>query len=273
MAEAIPIFGSLLKQWRAHRNLSQLDLATRSGVSQRHISFLETGRANPSRPMVLALGSSLDIPLRERNSLLQSAGYAAAFSEGDLDDRTHELFREALEQSLQHQEPYPAMVLDGRWNMVMANEAALRFFGLFVDPFAALVEIGNPAEFQMARLCIHDKGLKPFLVNWQEIMTMFLSRARQALIANPKDEHLPVLIEEIVSHPEAPEDWRQVWSAHPPPAIPMVMSDGKDEYRLFTMLAHFGAPGDVTLEEVSVELFYPADEFTKQALHELSSAH
>lgn len=269
MAEAIPIFGSLLKQWRAHRNLSQLDLAGRSGVSQRHISFLETGRANPSRPMVLALGSSLDIPLRERNSLLQSAGYAAAFSEGDLNDDTHDLFREALDQSLQHHEPYPAMVLDGRWNMIMANEAALKFFGLFIDPFVALAAIGSPSEFQMARLCMHDEGLKPFISNWHEIMGMFLSRARQALIANPKDELLPQLIDEIVSHPDAPDDWRQIWSAHPPLAIPMMLSDGKDHYRLFTMLAHFGAPGDVTLEEVSVELFYPADEFTKATLQAL----
>jgi len=272
-AMAQPVFANLLKQWRAHRKLSQLDLASLSGVSQRHISFLETGRANPSRPMVLALTTSLDVPLRERNSLLQSAGFASAFAEGDLDAESHALFREAIEQTLHHQEPYPALVLDGRWNMIMANDAALKFFGLFIDPFAALADIGNPSDFQLARLCLHDKGLAPYIDNWTEVMGMFLSRARQALIANPRDTRLPVLIEEIVDHPNAPEDWQKLWSAHPAPAISMAMTnpDGRyDTFNLFTMLAHFGAPGDITLEEVSVELFYPADEQTKQQLQALA---
>ncbi len=222
---------------------------------------------------MLALTTSLDVPLRERNSLLQSAGFAAAFAEGDLDADSHALFREAIDQTLAQQEPYPALVLNGRWNIIMGNASAMRFFGLFIDPFAALEEMGNPDEFQLARLCLSDRGLAPFIDNWTEVMGMFLSRARQAMIANPRDPGLPGLIEEIVSHPNAPSDWQQLWSAHPAPAIALSMTTTgpmRQTFSLFTMLAHFGAPGDITLEEVSVELFYPADAATKRQLQALA---
>ena len=270
MAEASPIFASLLKQWRQHRSVSQLDLALQAGVSQRHLSFLETGRANPSREMVLALADCLDLPLRERNSLLQSAGFGPAFNEGQLDEHSYQVFNEAIAQTLEHAEPYPAIVLDGQWNMVKANQAALRFFNLFVDPFAALQEIGNPERFQMVRLCLHEKGLLPFIVNWEALVATFLARARRAYLGNPNSNELRKLIDEILNHPRAPKDWRSVWSSQTTPAIEMIMRKDQQEYRLFTMLAHFGAATDVTLEELSVELFYPADTSTKQLLHALA---
>lgn len=271
MAEAAPLFSTLLKQWRTHRHVSQLDLATMAGVSQRHVSFLETGRANPSKPMVLALANSLNIPLREQNSMLQSAGFNAMFSEGDLDAHSHRVFKEALHATLQHQEPYPAMVLDGQWNMVMANEAALRFFNVFANPFEALAAIGSPTEFQIVRLCLAEAGYLNYIKNWEELMASLLSRARRALIANPKHPTLPVLIDEILSHPDAPADWQVVWSGQAAPAVHMIMEKDGQRYSLFTMLAHFGGPADVTLEELSVEMFYPADDATKEALHALAA--
>ncbi len=270
MAQASAIFGDMLKQWRAYRHVSQLELATRAGVSQRHVSFLETGRANPSRGMVLALAASLDIPLREQNVLLQSAGFAGAFKEGDLEANHLAVFKEALQQILDQQEPYPALVLDGQWNMALANKAAQTFFSLFIDPLKMLADIGHPTEFQIVRLCLHEAGLKPHIGNWEELISTFLARARRALLANPKHPTLPIIIDEILNHPDAPADWRQVWTAHLPPAIEMVMHKGDTTYRLFTMLAHFGNPNDVTLDELSVELFYPADADTKQALIQLS---
>ena len=148
MAEAFPLFSSLLKQWRTYKNLSQLHLANLCGVSQRHLSFLETGRANPSKGMVLALAQSLDIPLREQNSLLRSAGFSEVYTIGNLDADSHRVFRAAIEATLNQQEPYPAIVLDGRWNMVMANNGALNFFGIFINPLEALVEIGSPEDFR-----------------------------------------------------------------------------------------------------------------------------
>ncbi|NOX49876.1 MAG: helix-turn-helix domain-containing protein [Gammaproteobacteria bacterium] len=270
MAEATPIFATLLKQWRHHRHVSQLDLANQAGVSQRHVSFLETGRANPSRPMVLALASSLDIPLRERNSLLQSAGFSSAFAEGNLDSQSHQVFLAAIQQQLEHHEPYPAIVLDGKMNISMLNQATVDFFGLFVDPFKALVAMGNPTDFQILRLCLHELGLQPYIVNWQELIASFLGRARRTLLANPKHPNLAAFIEEMLNHKDAPADWRKVWSAHSAPAVQMILRKDDQEYRLFTMLAHFGAPVDITLEEISVELFYPADQDTKLALQALA---
>ena len=272
MSEAALQFGNVLRSWRHHRRVSQLELSAESGISQRHISFLETGRSHPSRATVLALSDSLDIPLRERNALLRSAGFNGIYEEQTLDDAAVQQFRTALELCIQHHEPYPALVLDGRWNLVMANNAALGFFGLFADTFAALARIGNPTEFQMVRLCLRDEGLKPYIENWTELVTKFLQRARRALTMNPNDEHLPALIEEILSHPEAPDHWRQpAWSMPPTPAITMVMSDGQTRYELITMLAHFGAPQHVTIEELSVETFYPANDVTRQKLEELAA--
>ncbi|RMF44544.1 MAG: XRE family transcriptional regulator, partial [Deltaproteobacteria bacterium] len=152
MSEAVyqePLdFGALLRDWRAHRRLSQLALSTESGISQRHISFLETGRSRPSRAMVLALSDALDVPLRERNVLLQSAGFAPTYPDTPLDAQGSQVFHSALAALLDHQEPYPALVLDGRWNLVSANRGALAFFGQFVDIFDSLAAIGSPTEFQ-----------------------------------------------------------------------------------------------------------------------------
>ena len=271
MSEAVPIFGSLLKTWRQHRHVSQLELANLAGVSQRHISFLETGRANPSKPMVLALANSLDLPLREQNTLLQSAGFSATFAQPALDQESHALFKQALQHTLDHAEPYPAMVVDGRWNLVMANQAALRFFGQFIDIFGTLEAMGSPQDFQLVRLCLAEQGLAPYIANWEDLIASFLSRTRRALLHNPNDRHLRKLIDEILTHPRAPQDWQTVWIAHPAPALQLVMRKDGTQYRLFTMLAHFGAPTDVTLEELSVELFYPADEATREQLEKLAA--
>ena len=270
MAEPAPGFATLLKQWRQHRRISQLDLAADVGVSQRHLSFLETGRANPSQPMVLALAEALQVPLRERNSLLQSAGYVASFVEGSLDAESHRAFRSAIDQILAQQEPFPALVLDGRWNMTGFNPGALRFFSLFVDPIQAQADIGNPQEFQLIRLCLSERGLKPYIQNWHELIHSFLNRARKAKLANPADESLGIIIDEILNHPDADKDWHKVWQVNHAPAIEMVMAKDNVEYRFFTMHAHFGSPGDVTLEEISVELFYPADEATKTHMFTLA---
>lgn len=262
-----PPFGSLLREWRAHRRMSQLALSAHSGISQRHISFLETGRSRPSRGMVLALAETLDVPLRERNVLLETAGFAGAYPDVPLGDDESAVFRAALEATLAHHEPYPALVLDGRWNMVMANPSALRFFGRFVDIGAAVEAIGSPPEFQMVRVCLHDEGLRRYIVNWQELAWSFLQRVRRALLVNPRDEGLMVLMEEIVGHPAAPAHWRQPdWSSAPAPALAMRMAVGDERYALFTMLAHFGSPQSVTLDELSVETFYPADEETRRRL-------
>ena len=162
------------------------------------------------------------------------------------------------------------MVLDGRWNLVMANQGALRFFGQFVDIFAALEKIGSPTEFQVVRLCLREEGLKPNNGNWEALVFSFLARARRALLLNPRDPYLPELIREITDHPDAPAEWRQPdWTSAPEPALAMTMKKDGQTWRFFTMLAHFGSAQSVTLEELSVETFYPADEATRAHLQAL----
>lgn len=275
MSEAVvaaPLdFGALLKDWRQHRRVSQLGLSSLSGISQRHISFLETGRSRPSRAMVLALADTLDVPLREQNALLHSAGFTPAYADGPLEGAGTAIFQEALTATLDHHEPYPAMVLDGRWNLVMANQGALNFFAQFVDIFAALEAIGSPSEFQVVRLCLEDEGLKPFIGDWETLVFSFLARARRALLLNPRDPYLPQLIREITAHPDAPPEWRQPdWTSTPQPALLMTLHKDGATYRFFTMLAHFGSALNVTLEEMSVETFYPADEATRSYLEALA---
>ena len=173
---------------------------------------------------------------------------------------------------LAHHEPYPALVLDGRWNMVLANAAALRFFSLFVDIEAATAAIGSDS-FQVARLCLRDDGLKPYILNWTTVVEAMLRRAQLALASNPRDAGLIAFIEEVVSHPDAPTRWRAPDRSTPAePVLTMDMARGERQFRLFTMLAHFGNPQSVTLQELSVETFFPADEATRRELLALAEA-
>lgn len=270
-ADLAPGFGRLLKQWRRHRRCSQLTLALETGISQRHISFLETGRAQPSRRTVLDLAESLELPLRERNVLLQRAGFAAMYSDEPLASADMGLFRTALDQLLAKHEPYPAMIVDGRWNLIGSNTGALKLFSQFVD----LTEVLAPADgaassFPMVRLCMAEDGMRPFIENWDEVMYTFLQRARHALLANPMDQQVQALIDFLQSHPDAPERWRTPsWNDAPVPALGLRLRRGEQRYALFSMMAHFGAPQQVAAQELSVELFFPADQHTEQALQEL----
>jgi transcriptional regulator with XRE-family HTH domain len=264
-------FGSVLRSWRQHRRLSQLALANESGISQRHISFLETGRARPSRATVLALSECLNVPLRERNALLHSAGFAGCYAEPSLDDESMAVFRAALLACLEQHEPYPAMVLNGRWNLVLANQGAVRFFSRFLDLGELMVAQERGTPFQMVRTCLAQDGLRPYIRNWEALVGSFLQRARRALLLNPSDAQLPMLIDEILQDPQAPAQWQAPrWSSPPTPAVEMILEKDGQSYRFFTMLAHFGAPRQITLEELSVETFYPADDATRGAIRDLA---
>ena len=260
-------FAALLKTWRGHRKISQLHLAMESGISQRHISFLETGRSNPSRRMVVQLCESLDVPLRERNMLLASAGFAPLYEGEALDHESLTFFKDALATAIQHHEPYPAVVIDGQWNLSMANESALRFFGLFFDPLTAF---SRYEDFQILRLCLDEEALAGHIENLPELMRALLLRVRRASAANPGNERLQRFLGEVSAHPEIAGLWDEPASAPVNPVIEMTLKLGEARFRLFTMLAHFGSPEHVTLEELSVETFYPADAATKQ--HFLTTA-
>ena len=265
-----PAFGQLLRNWRRERKVSQLDLAGDAGLSQRHLSFLETGRSRPSREAVLRLSECLDVPLDARNLLLGAAGFAPAYGEMSLDAEGMALFRHTLSTLLEHHEPYPAILLDHRWNLVQANAAALRFFGAFVPLDTVWEDIGNPERFQVIRLCMHENGLGRFVENWEEVMFAFLARARRALARTPNDEHLKALVREIERHPATPKYFRERGGTTYQPVLPLRLR--KDDLRaaLFTMITSFGTAQDVTLQALHVETMFPADEETDGVLRTLA---
>ena len=162
---------------------------------------------------------------------------------------------------IQHHEPFPALVLDGKWNVVMANDAAATFFGMFVDPLVFLAD--ETQDYKLIRTCLDDAGLAPFIVNWEELVFALLRRCRLASSMNPKDEGLRALTHDIVTHERAPAHWQRPNMEPISPVLDMTLEKDGRRWSLFTMLSHFGTPEHVTLQELSVETFYPADPSTK----------
>ncbi|GGT61517.1 helix-turn-helix domain-containing protein [Actinomadura citrea] len=237
--------GELLRQWRHRRRLSQLDLAIAADVSARHVSLVETGKSNPSAAMVLRLADQLDVPLRDRNRLLLAAGFAPRYAERPLDDDALSAARNAVERVLRAHEPYPALAFDRRWNLVMTNRA--------VDPFLAEVdpELLRP-PVNLLRLGLDPRGLARLVVNLSDVRAVFRSRVRRQLAAAP-DPGLAALYEELLE--PGPEDA----PADADVTIQMIVRIGGRELRLFSTITTFGTPLDITLDEVAIESYYPAD--------------
>lgn len=248
-------FGDLLRWWRGRRGLSQLELAGRAGVSQRHLGFLELGRSTPSRDMVMRLASTLDLPLRQHNALLAAAGYAPAWRETGLGAPDLAPVRRALDFMLAQQEPFPAVVVDRHWNLLLANRGAMRLVEFLVGPLdpAAAVNLADA-------LCGPDV-LRPHLQNWAEVVCYFIRSVEQDALADGGEDGLALLrrlagYEGVTSGPVAPQP------AEPAPVLPMHFRKDGVELRLFTTLATLGTPRDVTLQEIRVECFFPMDEAT-----------
>jgi transcriptional regulator with XRE-family HTH domain len=251
--------GELLRDWRLRRRLSQLDLALESGVSARHLSFLETGRSRPSRAMVLRLAEKLEVPLRDRNRLLLAAGFAPAFDERPLEAPEMEPVRSAVAQVLTGHEPYPAAVVDRWWDLVAANRS-LSVFLEGVDP--RLLE--PPAN--VLRASLHPDGMAPRIVNLAEWRGHLLDRLRRE-VAGTGDARLAELLEELEGLP-AP---RSAAPARPPLgaiAVPLVLRHEDRELSFFGTVATFGTAVDVTVAELSIEAFFPADAQTAEYLHD-----
>ncbi len=252
--------GRLLRQWRGLRGISQLDLAHEANTSARHLSFVETGRARPSREMVQRLAEALDVPLRERNALLAAAGFAAIYRETPLDDDTMEQVRRALEFILKAHEPYPALVMTRTWDMVAANAAAGRLMAMFGATGAPL---GTPPN--VLRLLLHPEGLRPYIADWEAAAASLIARARrEGVFAG--DETMTQLLEEVLSYPGVPRAWRAPdFDAAVAPLIPLTFEKDGARFSWFTTIATFGTPQDITLQELRIETFFPADEATEAA--------
>ncbi|MET7669540.1 helix-turn-helix domain-containing protein [Micromonospora luteifusca] len=238
--------GELLRQWRQRRGLSQLDLAIAADVSARHVSLVETGKSTPSADMILRLADQLHVPLRDRNRLLLAAGFAPRYAERPLDDTALSAALDSVRRVLQAHEPYPALVFDRRWNIVMTNRA--------VDPFFAQVapDLLRP-PVNLVRLGLDPRGFAPLVVNLADVRAVFRSRVSRQLATAP-DAELTALYEELLM-PEDPTGQRVDADV----VIPMILRIGGRELRLFSTITTFGTPMDITIDEIAIESYYPAD--------------
>ncbi len=258
--------GALLKQWRERRRMSQLALAMEAEISSRHLSFLETGRSRPSREMVLLLTEVLDVPPRARNDLLAAAGYAPIYRESSLDAPEMAQFRRALDFILRQQEPYPAIVLDRYWNILLDNEGTARFMGLWMGP-EAIDALGPPNGL---RLICHPQALRPYIVNWHVTAAALIQWLHRDLLRSA-DPGMRLLLDELLSYPGIPRNWRTLdLDAPTAPFLAIEMQKGQTHLRFFTTLTTLGTPYDITLHELRIESFFPADEATDTALRQLA---
>jgi transcriptional regulator with XRE-family HTH domain len=257
-------FGSLLQHWRQVRRTSQLALAIEAEVSPRHICFLETGRARPSRDMVLLLASTLDIPLRERNLLLLAAGYAPAYRETQLDSPELGAVRGALQAILRQQEPYPAVVMNRSWDILTSNDAASRFFGFLLDPATA----SGPAN--VIRMMFDPEGLRPFVVNWESVAEALITRIHREAVGGAPDPATVQLLEEVLAFPGVPRRWQRPDPETPlMPVIPVSFRKGTKTFAYFSTVTTLGTAQDVTLQELRIECFFPMDAETERNAEEL----
>jgi transcriptional regulator with XRE-family HTH domain len=250
-------FGQLLRRWRTARGLSQLKLSADTGVSSRHLSFLETGRAQPSRQIILFLAEQLDVPLPDRNDLLLAAGFAPAYGSRSLDDPAMAGVRDSITHMLAGHEPYPALVMDGGWNRLLANQGT-RALVPNVAPFL----LAEPVN--VLRLTLHPEGMAPRIVNLAEWSEHLLLRLRQR--ANRKgDEGLAKLHDELASYPgvRSPDQ-------HAEPGqrvvLPLEYRSDQGVLRFLNTTTSFATPLDAALSEIFIEAFYPADETTRRVL-------
>ena len=255
--------GAALRRWRQRRHLSQLDLACEAEISARHLSFVETGRATPSREMVLHLAEQLDVPLRERNALLVAAGYAPVFSERPLGDPALEAARKAVELVLHGHEPYPAIAVDRRWTLIAANATAMRLMGS-VD--ASLLQ----PPVNVVRVSLHPSGLAPTIVNLAEWRAHVVTRLRRQIDLTA-DAALEELLAEIRAYPAG----GAATIANDPYGgviIPLRLSSRAGVLSFLSTTTVFGTPVDITLSELAVEAFFPADRATADALRAAAAA-
>ena len=251
--------GVLLQHWRQARRMSQLALAVEAEVSSRHISFIETGRARPSREMVLHLAGALEVPLRERNALLLAAGYAPIYREVGLEAPEADAVRWALAAILRRQEPYPAVVMNRSWDLLEANAAGARFFGFLLGDGART----GPAN--VIRMMLDPNGLRPYVANWEAVATALLDRVGREAIGGALDGATGELLDEVMSFPGVRHLRRTPGaSATLSPVVPVTFEKPPFRFSFFSTVTTLGTPQDALLQELRIESFFPLDEETER---------
>jgi transcriptional regulator with XRE-family HTH domain len=257
-------FGALLQYWRRARQLSQLSLAIEAEVSARHLCFIETGRAHPSREMVLQLAGVLDVPLRERNTLLLAAGFAPMYQETALDAPQLASVRRALDAILGQQEPFPALVMNRHWDILQTNEAASRLSRLLLGE--------RDAPTNLLRRMFDPGAMRPFVSNWEAVGESLLQRVHRECVGGVKDERTLALLAELLDYPGVPKAWSRANPSVPlAPVVPVRYAKAHHRFDFFSTVTTLGTPQDITLQEIRIECFFPVDSSTEMASRQLAN--
>jgi transcriptional regulator with XRE-family HTH domain len=267
--------GNLLRYWRRSRGRNQLDLAIDTGISQRHISFVESGRSHPSRQTLLEIAQVLDVPLRERNALLLSAGYAPVYSEAAWNSTQMQSVTKALERILRQHDPFPALIMDRYWNVLMANESATRFFNCFID----MSQRKGPRN--MLHLIFDPEGMRPFVEHWDQVAASLIHRVRTEATGRVTDGKTKELMASLLAYSDgkiglasganpnhtAPQDEGHRAIGTPPvlPMIPISFRRSEMVLNYFSLVTTVGTPQTVAAQELRIESMFPADEETEKA--------
>ncbi|BDU19025.1 transcriptional regulator [Dyella sp. GSA-30] len=256
--------GRLLRHWRAVRGTSQLELALDVDISQRHLSFIESGRSAPSRQTLTGIVQSLDVPLRERNVIFLAAGFAPVYSEAPWNATEMQGITRALDRMLRQHDPFPAIVMDRYWNVLASNDSSPRFFGSFIDMAA------RTGPRNMLHLIFDPAGMRPFVVDWETVARSLIQRVYREAVGRVLDENTQALLDELFAYPGVDASWRLHGSVGSDPNLPMIpMGFNKDGKVLsyFSMVTSVGAPQSVAAQELRIESMFPADEET-EVFHE-----
>jgi len=262
--------GALLRYWRDIRGVSQFDLSLEAGFSQRQISFIESGRSVPGRDTLLTLAQTLDVPLRERNALLLAAGYAPVYSDAAWNAQEMHSVSRALERVVRQQEPFPAIVMDRHWNVLMTNDAAPRFFDCFID----MASRKGPRN--MLHLIFDPQGMRPFVADWDTVSRSLLQRVYRESVGHTIDAGTRRLLDKLLDYPDVPHDWRTHHGPSAAPTMPVIpigfVSEGV-VLRYFSMVTTVGAPQNVAAQELRLECMFPADDETEARHRQLLAMH
>jgi transcriptional regulator with XRE-family HTH domain len=258
-------FSDLLKHWRNVRRLTQIELAGDANVSARHLCFLETGRAQPSREMVQLLGSALDLPLEERNALHVAAGFVPPYSDLGLAADNLEHVRQAFDFILLQQEPYPGIVVDGRWEVRIRNQASGRLLKAFREAY----EMESALADNAMHVVFHPKGLRQFIVNWDEFAGQMIQILHREVAQGSRVA--AQLLDEIMTYPGLPAEWRIPRDpAGSSPVMTMQLRKGDLRLAFFSTFTTLAMPTDAALQKLKIECFYPADNATAEKARELA---
>src|SRR6202167_1590263 len=250
-ASAVPQLGELLRYWRRERGKSQLDLSLDTGISQRHLSFVESGRSAPSRDLLSIVSDALNIPLRERNVMLLASGYAPLYSEQNMDTEQMTIVTQAIDRMLQQHEPHPALVLDRFWNVIRTNQAAPRFFGLFVDLEA------RPKPRNLLDLMFDPAGMRPFVEEWENVAAGLLQRVRREAVGQVVDTALAKLLDRLRKYPGVAG--LKLPLAPQNPVLPITFRRDNQRFSYFSLITTVGTPQCITAQELRVECMFPTD--------------